>query len=344
MVKQGLTIFIKKLHYNYFFTCIFLFQLDACIGNEPVEGKTVTIPLPDTNPKQVSIDTGVYIQKITRLANNDHTGRWPASAAIPAEGAIVPYKRVVAFYGNFYSANMGILGEYPTPVLLEKIKAQTSLWEDADSLTEVVPAIHYIAVTAQRSPGDGYYRLRMPEKEIMKAFALGDSLQGLVFLDVQPGLSSLQQELPRLEKYLQRANVHLGIDAEYSMKTGKLPGTAIGSFDAADINFATAWLQTIVLKYKLPPKMLVVHRFTSPMLTNFRNVNTCPEVQIIINMDGFGNAALKKSSYYYFIFKQPVQFTGFKIFYKNDAVNGNKIMQPKEILNLTPQPVYIQYQ
>jgi hypothetical protein len=239
---------------------------------------------------------------------------------------------------------MGILGEYSTAVLMEKIKAQTSLWQQADTLTKVIAAIHYIAVTAQSSKGDGYYRLRMPEKEIMKAIALGDSIKGLVFLDVQPGLSSLQQELPRLEKFLQRPNLHLGIDAEYSMKNGKAPGSCIGSFDAADINFATEWLRSIVQKYKLPPKMLVVHRFTSPMLTNYRNIKTCPEVQIIINMDGFGSAALKKSTYYHFIFKQPVQFTGFKVFYKNDSANGNKIMQPKEILQLTPRPVYIQYQ
>ncbi len=334
----------KALYANYFLTGLFLFQLNACKGNDPAQEAIASIVLPDSVLKQVGIDTGLYRKKINQLANNDKTGRWPATSAVPAEGAIVPYKRVVAFYGNFYSANMGILGEYTTPVLLEKIKAQTSLWKEADSLTEVIPAIHYIAVTAQGSAGDGYYRLRMPEKEIMKAIALGDSIHGLVFLDVQPGLSSLQQELPRLEKYLQKSNVHLGIDAEYSMKTGKVPGSSIGSFDAADINFATEWLRSIIQKYKLPAKMLVVHRFTSPMLTNYRKINTCPEVQIIINMDGFGNTALKKSSYYHFIFKQPVQFTGFKVFYKNDAANGSKIMQPKEILQLKPQPVYIQYQ
>lgn len=343
-MKKAFTIVPKPLLYNYFFTCFFLFHLGACNGNEPVRGASVKINLPDTLPTQQGIDTGLYKKKVIQLANNDKTGRWPVNSAVPAEGAVVPYKRVVAFYGNFYSVKMGILGEYPTPVLLEKLKAQTSLWEKADSLTEVIPAIHYIAVTAQKSAGDGYYRLRMPEKEIMKAIVLGDSIQGLIFLDVQPGLSSLQQELPRLEKYFHRANVHLGIDAEYSMKTGKVPGSAVGSFDAADINFATEWLQTIVKEYKLPPKMLIAHRFTSAMLTNYREIKTCPEVQIIINMDGFGNAILKKSTYHHFIFKQPVQFTGFKVFYKNDAAHGGKIMQPKEILALTPQPVYIQYQ
>lgn len=239
---------------------------------------------------------------------------------------------------------MGILGEFPTKKLLEKLKLQVEEWEKADTSMPVIPAIHYIAVTAQSNAGDGYYRVRMPEKEIRKAIALGDSIKGLVFLDIQPGLSILQQEIPRLEKYLLLPNVHLGVDAEYSMKTGQAPGSAIGSFDAGDINYAAEWLQTLVKKNKLPPKILVVHRFTSAMLTNYAQITTRPEVQIVINMDGFGSMALKKSSYHHFIFKQPVQFTGFKVFYKNDTADGTPVMKPKEILQLTPIPVYIQYQ
>ncbi|QNA46745.1 hypothetical protein H4075_09580 [Lacibacter sediminis] len=291
-----------------------------------------------------TFDTILYRKKLLQLANSDKTGRWPVASAIPAEGAVLPFNRVVAFYGNFYSKHMGILGEFSTGIMLEKLKLQVEEWEQADTSMPVIAAIHYIAVTAQSNAGDGYYRARMPEKEISKAIALGDSVKGLVFLDIQPGLSTLQQELPRLEKYLQLPNVHLGIDAEYSMKTGRPPGSSIGSFDADDINYASEWLQTLVKKNKLPSKILVVHRFTAPMLTNYTQITTRPEVQIVINMDGFGNVALKKSTYHHFIFKQPVQFAGFKVFYKNDAVNGNPVMQPNEILRLTPVPVYIQYQ
>ena len=343
-MKKGFLIFQKAFGANFFLIVLFLLQFFYCWAEETVKGATIVIVLTDSIPRKTGIDTVLYKRRLMQLANNDKTGRWPASSAIPAEGAVVPFNRVIAFYGNFYSRSMGILGEYSTVVLLQKIREQTSLWKQADSSTKAIPAIHYIAVTAQSSAGDGFYRQRMPEKEIMKAIGLGDSIQGLVFLDVQPGLSTLQQELPRLEKYLLKSNVHLGIDAEYSMKNSKAPGSSIGSFDAADINFAAIWLRSIVQKYKLPPKMLVVHRFTSPMLTNYQNIFTYPEVQIIINMDGFGNAALKKSSYYHFIFKQPVQFTGFKVFYKNDTTNGSKIMQPREILQLKPQPVYVQYQ
>lgn len=138
--------------------------------------------------------------------------------------------------------------------------------------------------------------------------------------------------------------VHLGIDPEFSMKSGKKPGSSIGTFDAADINYAMDFLTRIVNENQLPPKVLVVHRFTDKMLTNYQAILTRSQVQIVINMDGFGSPTLKKSTYHYFIYRQPVQFTGFKVFYKNDVKTGGRIMLPSEILTLQPQPVYIQYQ
>ena len=46
----------------------------------------------------------------------------------------------------------------------------------------------------------------------------------LMFLDVQIGKSTLQDELQVLLPYLQRPDVHLGIDPEFSMKNGGVPG------------------------------------------------------------------------------------------------------------------------
>ena len=63
-------------------------------------------------------------------------------------------------------------------------------------------------------------------------------------------------------------------------------------------------------------------------------------------MDGFGFPAKKINSYKLSIVEEPVQFTGFKLFYKNDVENKKwpVLMQPADILKLYPQPVYIQYQ
>jgi hypothetical protein len=148
-----------------------------------------------------------------------------------------------------------------------------------------------------------------------------------------------------LEKYLMMPDVHLGIDPEWSMKFGHRPGKKIGTMDADDINFAIDYLSDLVKKHNLPPKILIVHRFTKGMITNYKKIKTCPEVQIVINMDGFGFPAKKVSTYRSFIAGEPIQFTGFKLFYKNDKKDAPyRLMTHQEILGLRPRPIYIQYQ
>lgn len=305
--------------------------------------------LPDSLVKSsgpVVLDTVRYNSILLRMVHGKPSAAWPVKAPYPLPGAILPFKRIVAYYGNFYSKGMGILGELPEQEMLRHLKSEVVNWQQADPLTPVVPALHYIAVTAQDNPGqDHKYRLRMPASEINKALDLAGKINGIVFIDIQVGLSTVQEELPQLEQFLKLPDMHLGIDPEYSMKGGQVPCTVIGTFDAADINYTSAYLASIVRKYHLPPKVLVVHRFTSDMVTNYKNIITRPEVQIVINMDGFGFPAKKIDSYKGAIVREPVQFTGFKLFYRYDISKGYKnIMEPKDVLALYPQPFYIQYQ
>jgi hypothetical protein len=292
------------------------------------------------------LDTLLFAQKNHEATNGDSSGHWPVQTAYPNAGAILPFKRIVAYYGNLYSKQMGILGEYPKAEMLQKLLADVKKWEQADSLTAVQPALHYIAVTAQGIPGkDGKYRLRMPFKQIDSVLKMADEIHAIVFLDIQVGMSTVEQEIPQLEKYLKMPQVHLGIDPEFSMKTGKRPGSVIGTMDAADVNYATGYLNDLVNANHLPPKILVVHRFTQPMLTNYKNIETRPTVQIIMDMDGWGCQSRKITSYKQFIYKEPVQFTGFKLFYKNDFREANsRMLTPEEVLKLKPKPLYIQYQ
>jgi hypothetical protein len=166
----------------------------------------------------------------------------------------------------------------------------------------------------------------------------------LIFLDVQVGRSTVQEEIPRLVQFLKRPNVHLGLDPEFSMKGAHRPGTRIGAMSAADLNYAVSFLSDVVAQNDLPPKVLVVHRFTRGMLTNTRAVRLDPRVQIVINMDGWGAPWLKRQSYRDYVYGEPVQFTGFKLFYGNDTKKGHPLMTPAEVLKLEPKPVYIQYQ
>ena len=270
---------------------------------------------------------------------------WPVKTDYPTDGAVLPFNRIVAYYGNFYSTKMGVLGEYPEDEMLAKLDVEVKKWQAADPSTPVIPGIHYIAVTAQGSPGfDGKYRARMPDTEIQKAIAIAHKINGLTFLDIQPGFSTVQAEVPLLDEYMKMPDVHIGIDPEFYMKTGKKPGTVIGTMDASDINFVTDHLAQIVRSEHIPPKILIIHRFTQGMVTNYQNIVIHPEVQIVMDMDGWGHQANKVNAYTAYIHNEPVEFTGFKLFYKNDLRTGSVMLTPEQLLMLTPRPLYIQYQ
>jgi len=271
---------------------------------------------------------------------------WPvADAPSPLPGAILPAKRIVAYYGNPLSRRMGILGELPPDDMLAKLEKEVTAWNAADPETPVQPALHLIAVVASDQPGtSGKYRTRMDSVLIEKVYGWAKKKNAILFLDLQVGQGKLQEEIPRLAWALKRPDVHLGIDPEFSMKAGHVPGTKIGTFDAADVNYATSFLNELVTKESLPPKVLVVHRFTRDMLTGYKRIKLDPRTQIVINMDGWGPPHLKRESYRAYVHKYPVEYTGFKLFYKNDTKKGDKLMSPSAVLALNPKPVYIQYQ
>ncbi|HQY12207.1 MAG TPA: hypothetical protein PK133_08335 [Ferruginibacter sp.] len=308
--------------------------------NTPAGAESASSKLPAR-----AFDTAAYNKKMLELSNHDSTGKWPVSSAYPLPGAIFPDNRVIAYYGNLYSTRMGILGEIPKDSMFKKLQQEVAEWQAADPSTKTLPALHYIATTAQGSAGrDGKYRLRMPFHQIDTIMNWASQINALVFVDIQVGHSTVKDEVPLLEKYLRQPNVHLGIDPEFSMKNGERPGSKIGTFTSDDINDAIDFLAEVVRKNDLSPKVLVVHRFTQGMVTGYDKIKKVPEVQVVIDMDGFGDKILKRSTYLRYIYKEPVQFTGFKLFYKNDTKNTSGIYTPEELLKFTPKPVYIQYQ
>jgi len=299
-----------------------------------------------TGPTRPPLDTATYDRLVKALSNNDTTGKWPAKAPYPLPGALLPFNRIVAFYGNLFSKKMGILGEIPKGPMLAKLKSEVAKWQKADPSVPVIPALHYVAVTAQGAPQkDNMYRYRMPFKQIDTILSWAKEINGQVFVDIQVAHSNVKTEVPLLEPYLKMANVHLGIDPEFSLKNGEIPGSKIGTFNPDDINSAIDFLADLVRKNNLPPKILVVHRFTQGMVTGFEQIKKVPEVQIVIDMDGWGPKFLKRSTYLRYIKKEPVQFTGFKLFYHNDTKTGaSQFYTPQELLEFTPKPIYIQYQ
>ncbi len=293
------------------------------------------------------VSTSATVATSAKPATPPKTPLWPVKTVYPKAGALLPFNRIVAYYGNFYAKGMGALGQYPKEEMKKRLLDEAKKWQDADPTTPVIPAVDYIAVTAQGSAGaDGKYRFRMPATELDKAVKIADELKGIVILEIQPGLSTFMTEVPVFEKYLKMPNVHLALDPEFSMsKAGVKPGRVIGTVDASEINSVAQYLAKIVQDNNLPPKILIVHRFTHAMVTNTKQIKPLPEVQVLMDMDGWGSPAKKIGTHKQVIYPEPVQFTGFKLFYKNDYFPPSpRMLTREEILKLEPRPSFIQYQ
>jgi hypothetical protein len=232
--------------------------------------------------------------------------------------------------------------------MLGMLDRTVAAWKAADPKTPIIPAIHLVTVVAQGAPGsDGMWRRRETPEMIERTYNWAKSKKGVLFLDIQASHSTLQQEVPPLLKYLERPDVHLGVDPEFFMhydKEGVRPSAKIGTMMAADVNFVIRTLDKLVADKNLPPKILVVHRFTRRMVPDAENIRPTPRVQVVMHMDGWGPPWLKFDSYHDYVKAEPVQFTGFKLFFHNDTKKGDPLLTPAEVLRLHPRPLYIQYQ
>jgi len=310
-------------------------QRSSCIGSElPTQSQ-----LSSARAAKVKYNAGEDPEFARRKG-------WPKKYPTPLQGAIIPQKRIVAYYGNPLSKRMGSLGEFPKDEMLKRLKLEVAKWEKADPGVPVQPALHLIAVVAQGAPGKaGKYRLVMTNDLINQVYGWAKEAGAVLFIDIQTGHDDIRAILPQFEWILKNPDVHLGIDPEFNLISSKVkPGKKIGTYDAADINYASSYLKDLVQKYKLPPKVFTVHRFTRNGVTNADKIVLRREVQIVMHMDGWGAPWLKRDSYKDYIVAEPVQFTGFKLFYHNDTKKGDPLMTPQDLLKLNPKPIYIQYQ
>jgi hypothetical protein len=320
----------------------------------PQAGRDVRGTAPDsaillqraTQPKFRTIKDSISL--VASIRTGLKNPGWPVKTPPLLPASLLPANRIVAFYGNPLSKRMGVLGEIPYPQMLAKLDSTVAQWRAADPGTPVVPALHLIVSVAQGLPGkDGMFRQRSNPDLIEKVYGMAHARGAITILDIQAGKSTIDSELPRLIPFLSRPDVHLGMDPEFYMhynREGRAPGTKIGAMDARDVNYAIEQLAQIVSKYHLPPKVLIVHRFTTNMLQHTEQVRLDPRVQVVINMDGWGQPWLKFDTYARCEAAEPVEYTGFKLFYHNDTRKGDRLLTPREVLALRPRPLYIQYQ
>jgi hypothetical protein len=313
--------------------------------------RTVAEALARSHPDSAKADSIARADSVTKRYNAGEDPDfaremgWPVNAPMSLPGAILPAKRIVCYYGNPNSTRMGALGEYPRDEMLRRLDREVQAWTRADPQHPAVPCLHMVTVVAQGAPGPtGKYRAQLRDTQTDSIYRMIKERNGLFIIDVQVAQDDIRNLMPRFEEFLKRPDVHFAVDPEFYMRGGIVPGRKIGTMTAADINYVTGELARIVRENRLPPKVLVIHRFTRNMVTGSRNIILRPEVQIVMDMDGWGAPWLKRDSYRDYIVREPVQYTGFKLFYHNDTKKGDPLMSPADLLKLHPTPLYIQYQ
>jgi len=263
-----------------------------------------------------------------------------AYARLSESASVLDRHLLVTWYGNPRSARMGILGERSGADRAAGLHRQAAEYAPLTTRT-VLMAYHLVAVVAQCEAGaDGKWR-RRESRETVRALLDEARVQGFkLILDVQPGRSTVADEVQALRPFLEEPDVYLALDPEFAMGPCEEPGRKIGALAARDVNAALTILQEVIVQRGLPPKVLILHQFRLDMLPDKRAIQASPNVDVVLNMDGFGSQSLKRSTYRAIMRQAPLEFAGIKLFYRQDT----GLFTPAEVMALSPLPAVVIYQ
>ena len=256
-------------------------------------------------------------------------------------GGWLPGSLYVALYGHPGSSTLGVLGEQGVDQAVQRAEAVAAPY--ASFGRPVVPTFEIITTVASSSAGsDGDYSNEFSDSKF-QPWIDAASVNGMhVILDLQPGRATFPSQAREIEGLLAQRNVSLALDPEWRVGPTQRPGGGrIGTVDGTEVNETIDDLDGVIRRFALPPKMLVVHQFTSSMVTNKAIIRGTSNVQVVFQMDGFGPLPLKIGSWDRMVADLPAgALTGWKNFYDEDSPTPT----PAESLSVQPTPIYISYQ
>ncbi len=256
-------------------------------------------------------------------------------------GGWLPGALYVALYGHPGSSTLGVLGEQAVGPSVERAKSVAAAY--ASFGRPVVPTFEIIATVASSSAGsDGDYSNEFPASKFQPWIDAARANDMHVLLDLQSGRATFPSQAREIEGLLAQRNVSLALDPEWRVGPTQRPGGGlVGTVDGNEVNETIDYLDGVIRRFALPPKMLVVHQFTPSMVTNKAIIRGTPNVQVVFQMDGFGTLPLKLGSWDRMVADLPASaLTGWKNFYDEDRPTPT----PAESVAVQPTPIYISYQ
>lgn len=263
------------------------------------------------------------------------------TAEVPVEGSLLPAHRIVLLYGLPGNPSYGMLGMYDNLRLLEIMQEKAEAFRAIDPDRPILFGFQIIASVAQNVPGsDGSYLRYTSISTIYQYIEFTRANDLLLVLEAQIGRTTMQQDVQRLNRYLLEPHVHLAIDPQFDVERTEIPTQDAGSTTAADIRWVQEYLVDLTTAADLPPKVLIVHQFTTDMIVNKPLLRPVRGVQLVITVGLWGTVEEKTAAYTALVTNEPVEFGGIMI----SGAWDTSEMTPEDVVNLPGAPDVVIYQ
>ncbi len=250
--------------------------------------------------------------------------------------------RYVALYGAPGAPVLGVLGEQDPAATVRRAEGMA---KEYDGLGDepVTPAMEVIATVAAGDAGaDGDYSTELPASTLEPYVDAATDAGMPVILDLQPGRSDFLSQAKRYEALLAKPNVWLALDPEWRLTADQVPLKQIGSVSASEVNEVSSWLADLVRSKGLPPKAFVLHQFRLSMIQDRSSLESHPELDVLIHVDGQGSQPDKQATWKALHQDAPEGVHwGWKNFFDEDA----PMLSPEQTMaDVQPTPSLITYQ
>ncbi len=310
-------------------------------STDPRQAGALSTTLHD-NPHAPVLALGSAFGTTARLEARLATVR--TAPQIPGGGWVpFPGRRMAAIYGRPGAPSLGALGEQGIESSVTRAKRLAAAMAAATS-TPVVPAFEIIATLASDTAGTDHNFSTEASVATLLPWVEAAGKAGVnVVLDLQSGRSEFLKQAERYAPLLLRPHVGLALDPEWRLAKKQRPLRQLGSVDVAEINAVITWLAALVKVNGLPPKVLVVHQFSTSMIRRRYLLDTGhDEVQVVLHVDGQGSRAAKFATWSRIRAGLP---RGTFLGWKNFSHIDSPPMSPADTMRLVhPTPSFVSYQ
>ncbi|WP_412148185.1 hypothetical protein [Curtobacterium flaccumfaciens] len=250
--------------------------------------------------------------------------------------------RYVALYGAPGAPALGVLGEQGPKETVQRAEQVAKPYR-AESDELVTPAMEVIATVAAGDAGaDGDYSTELPVSTLEPYVDAAHDADMPVIIDLQPGRSDFLSQAKKYEALLKKPGVWLALDPEWRLTKDQVPLQQIGSVSASEVNEVSSWLAALVRDEGLPPKALVLHQFRLSMIQDRSALQTHPELDMLVHVDGQGSQPDKQATWKALHQGAPEGLHwGWKNFYDEDT----PMLTPAQTMqDVQPTPSLVTYQ